>query len=209
MIKKIEGNSMLTDRQIRYIAKTKGLPKEKIKRIIEECEKYGIPTKGYVFRREPEEIAQIVELCKDYNLDYNKNDAIFNQTPADAKIIIKLCIINRLRINNKFFEKNAEQLTQSIPVLKDLGIVRFVQNTPSVLNLTAEQIWQRCGALYYLNVPLHKIGRYSQDDKLHMVFTYSEEKFHEFLEKHSIANHIERCAATVKRRIEELKRAPR
>ena len=65
----MEGIIMLSQMEILRISKGRRISPEKICRIADVCEKYGIMPHGNVFRRTPEDLEKIILMLKENGLD--------------------------------------------------------------------------------------------------------------------------------------------
>lgn len=193
---------MLSQNTIMSLAKKYKLPMEKVCEIADVCEKYGIKPTGDVFRRTPEDIEKMVQTSKIAKIDPEQYRTMFSQTPAVVQEIVDICMENKIKIEPSVFRVNpkkfresieyiksnygeryvklhiamrdVEKLKVSMPLFNTLGLLPYTLIDASVFDLTRDQIVERTAVLLYSGVPLHKVTRYNQVDRINRAYTLSE-----------------------------------
>ena len=142
---------------------------KEIEDIVRVCRENDIEIKGNVFRRTVDEIEKILKICKKYNVELS--GSVFMKGPDEIEKIIKVCIKNKLEAKGNIFLKLAKQLEDNIeyiktefsdeyvkplivsknlgnlkkvlPYLNEKGYLEYVKESPSILDLTLEQVIDR------------------------------------------------------------------
>lgn len=199
---------MLSQMKVLELAKTHKMSPEKVCRIADVCDKYGIQVYGSVFKRTPEDLESIILTLKENNLNPNEYRMAFCKKPEAVQDIIDICKNNRLKIEAHLFGRKAEQLKDSIhyvkshygdfyvtssivakdvdklkvsmPIFKTMGLLRYTRLDASVFELSREEIMERTGVLTYLGEKLHRYGRDTGEDRINHVYVLSEESFDSF-----------------------------
>ena len=74
--------------KILELAKTHKMSPEKVCRIADVCDKYGIQVYGSVFKRTPEDLESIILTLKENNLNPNEYRMAFSKKPEAVQDIM-------------------------------------------------------------------------------------------------------------------------
>ena len=196
---------MLSEMEVLKISKARRITPERVCQVADVCEKYRISPHGNVFRRTAEDLEKIILLLQKNGLNPDKTRMAFLKTPEDVEEIIKICKENTFKIEPYLFDrqpeqlqdsiryvkgtygdsyvipsivtKDVEKLTVSMPLFKLMGILRYTRLDASVFELSREEIIERTGVITYLGDRLHRIGSHSGEDRINHVYVLSEEGF--------------------------------
>lgn len=178
------------------------------------CVKNGLKPEGYILFRTSAEILDLLKICKDNGLDPQKTRCIFRHTPKDAEDIITLLNAHSIPLEASIFDKYLPQLEESIeyvstygkqfltpsiitipadklkdsmPVVRELGLLPRVPHTPSVLKLSGEEIAERYGVLTEsIGYSAHGYTRYSRSARLHPIFSFTEPRYMAYCSSYGI-----------------------
>ena len=196
---------MLSQMKVLELAKTHSMSPEKVCKIADVCDKYGIQATGSVFKRTPEDLESIILTLKENGLNPNEFRMAFCKKPEAVQDIIEICKNHRVKIESHLFGRKAEQLRDSIhyikshygdfyvtsniiakdveklkvtmPIFKMMGLLRYTRLDASVFELTREDIIDRTGVLTYLGEPLHRYGRDTGEDRINHCYVLSKNSF--------------------------------
>ena len=211
---------MVVEREeyIQKIVKERRITEARARAILEVCEKYDIEPIGNALIKSAEDLEAIAIMCKERYIDLSQNRGYLRRNAAETAAIFKLCddykiypeqllfymsvedlaeTLKYIKTNfgvqylkSNIIYKGVNSLRQSMPYLKKLGLLRCVENSVAVLDLTEEQIRERTALVDYYELPRHKVCRYSKSDKLNGLYLLTEAKFQKHLEDHSISQNL-------------------
>lgn len=213
---------MLTEEKVLYLSKKYDVSPEKVRRVESICVKYGISLKFNVFKVSTDNLQKVIDILIKNGLEPEEYRTALREKPEHVETIIKICKDNGLDIESQLFEnipperieqsidyvrkkygngyvithivmRDPNKLSESMPVFKSLGLLRYTRLDASVFDLTKEEIIDRTAVLTYLGEPLHRPGRHSKIDRINRVFTYSKEKFENYCEEFGVTPHIRKA----------------
>ena len=226
---------MLSQTQILNCAKIHKIPMEYICQIADICDDFGVPVKGTMFKRLPEDVKKLLQICQDNGIDVSKCASIFNRLPEDAQDIIDICHEENMVLEAQLFDRHpdrikesikyvkenfgpsyvysrvvmrdVENLKASIPTVKSLGILSYAIHDPSIFDLTRDEILERAGVLYYLMLPLHDETEKSKRDRLNKIFGLSKEKFEDYCQENKAFDNVRKdYTEIIRQRVEAVER---
>lgn len=205
--------------------------------VIETCDRLGIEPTGTVFYRSPKEIEIINALCRNHGINPNNMKTVFKKSAEEAELIFAVCDKTKMQINSKLFDKqteevmksvvyvaqnygrkylkphivtrNVEKLKLSMPYLKEKGLLEYVVEDSAVLELNPDEILERTVLIDYLGYPRHKRCRYSQVEKLNVIYELGSEKYKTYLEGLSGSDQIIRIVRAKVQQIKESEDEPK
>ena len=142
------------------------------------------------FRRNADSVEKIIELCQE------------NLIPVEPTLFYKDEIELRETINyiknnygarylkTHILTKDLDTIKQSMPFLKQLGLLPCVISRSTVLELTPDEILDRTAMVVYLGKPVHHICRYSKEDKLNPIYELSKKKYEEKIDEYGISEKV-------------------
>ena len=172
---------------------------EEIEEIVEVCKENKIPITGSVFSRTAEEIEKIVEVCKENKIPIT--GSVFFKTAKEIEKIVEVCKENKIQIIGSIFLKSAKQLEenieyirdnfgeeyltpgvlsksnenlkQTLPYLKELGVLGMVKISPTILTLKLSEIQERIGFIQKIGEPIVK----SDGSGFNSILTWTRKKY--------------------------------
>jgi len=189
----------------------------KVSRIIDICEKYGVKAIGNVFSKSPEDLEEIIKICKNNKINIDSHRNVLSINPDVLTEIINICKENHLEMISEVFKrtpqqlkdsidyvkrfgkehvvtsiiiKDAEKLKASLPLVRFLGLLPYTHMDASIFDLTGDEIAERTGVLEYLGKPLHKPNRYIHVDRVDRLYTLSNESFENYCIENCISQHV-------------------
>jgi len=204
------------------------LPKARVEAVLETCLRLGVEPIGNVFLRKAEDVEKMVELFNSKNLNINNYRTVFRKTYADVKEIFDICDENNIIIEPSLFRlypeelkenvafvkpfgirylkshiltKKLANLQESMPLLKKMGVLKCASYESTILGLSKNEIIERTAMLLCLEKPMHKVQRYSQEDRFDKIFSLSKEGLEKYVIENSINERI------LKYKIQQLKMA--
>lgn len=219
---------MLSQKMIMNLSKKHSISMERVCRTADICERYNIKPTGNVFRRTPEEIEELVKICKSVNINPEKSRTVFSQPPSAIQEIINICNEHGITIDPTIFNANpkkmresiqyiescfgskyvnlrtamidVEKLRDSMPTLQSMGLLPYTLYNSNVFELSRDEIIERAGVLQYLGIPVHVIGSKTREDKINKVFNLSKKSYDDYCYIHCVN---EKIRAFYKKRLEE------
>jgi len=203
---------------IKSMAKNYKKDESKIRSVYEVCERYGIEPYGNVFMRTAEDVERIILMLKGISLKPEMIKMAFRQNADSVEKIINICKENLIPVEPTLFykddvelkkiveyvkknfgsrylkthilTKDLDTIKQSMPFLQRLGLLPCVINRSTVLELTPDEIIDRTAIIKYLGKPIHRLGRYSKEDKLNPIYELSRKKYEDMLEENRISERV-------------------
>ena len=178
---------------------------EEIEKIIKVCKENGIEPTGTVFYRSAEEIEKIIKVCKENGIELTGN--VFKKTSEEIKEIVKVCKENKVEITGSIFFKSAKQLQENIeyirenygdeylkpliitrniknlklvlPYLQEIGVLKVLPKSASILSLTLDEIKER--EKFIESIGESVLNTY--ETKFNSIFGLSRKKYAQRVEK--------------------------
>ena len=200
---------------VKRVAKAKKVPVENVYQIIDICEKYGVEPIGNVFLRTPQDVDDIIKMCKERYIDPDINRGYFRRTARDAKDIFDLCEKWKIIPEQMLFEyyadeleetikyindnfgrkylkpniivKGKEVLEKSMPCMAKIGLLPAAIRDASVLALSDNEILERTAIVDYLGLRRAKICRDSKEVRLNGIYLLTQKKYQEFIEENGFS----------------------
>ena len=185
---------------------------EEIEKIIKVCKENGIEPTGTVFYRSAEEIEKIIKVCKENGIELTGN--VFKKTSEEIKEIVKVCKENKVEITGSIFFKSAKQLQENIeyirenygdeylkpliitrniknlklvlPYLQEIGVLKVLPKSASILSLTLDEITER--EKFIESIGESVLNTYGT--KFNSIFGLSRKKYAQRVEKEK-SNQVE------------------
>ena len=185
---------------------------EEIEKIIKVCKENGIEPTGTVFSRSAEEIEKIIKVCKENGIELTGN--VFKKTSEEIKEIVKVCKENKVEITGSIFFKSAKQLQENIeyirenygdeylkpliitrniknlklvlPYLQEIGVLKVLPKSASILSLTLDEITER--EKFIESIGESVLNTYGT--KFNSIFGLSRKKYAQRVEKEK-SNQVE------------------
>ena len=185
---------------------------EEIEKIIKVCKENGIEPTGTVFYRSAEEIEKIIKVCKENGIELT--GTVFKKTSEEIKEIVKVCKENKVEITGSIFFKSAKQLQENIeyirenygdeylkpliitrniknlklvlPYLQEIGVLKVLPKSASILSLTLDEITER--EKFIESIGESVLNTYGT--KFNSIFGLSRKKYAQRVEKEK-SNQVE------------------
>ena len=185
---------------------------EELEKIIKVCKTNGIEPTGTVFSRSAEEIEKIIKVCKENGIELTGN--VFKKTSEEIKEIVKVCKENKVEITGSIFFKSAKQLQENIeyirenygdeylkpliitrniknlklvlPYLQEIGVLKVLPKSASILSLTLDEITER--EKFIESIGESVLNTYGT--KFNSIFGLSRKKYAQRVEKEK-SNQVE------------------
>ena len=185
---------------------------EELEKIIKVCKTNGIEPTGTVFFRSAEEIEKIIKVCKENGIELTGN--VFKKTSEEIKEIVKVCKENKVEITGSIFFKSAKQLQENIeyirenygdeylkpliitrniknlklvlPYLQEIGVLKVLPKSASILSLTLDEITER--EKFIESIGESVLNTYGT--KFNSIFGLSRKKYAQRVEKEK-SNQVE------------------
>ena len=176
------------------------------------CKENGIEPTGTVFYRSAEEIEKIIKVCKENGIELTGN--VFKKTSEEIKEIVKVCKENKVEITGSIFFKSAKQLQENIeyirenygdeylkpliitrniknlklvlPYLQEIGVLKVLPKSASILSLTLDEITER--EKFIESIGESVLNTYGT--KFNSIFGLSRKKYAQRVEKEK-SNQVE------------------
>ena len=205
---------MLSQTTIMRLARLHEISMERVCQIADICEKHGLKPNGNVFRRKPEDIEEIVRLCRENNIDPEQNRNVFGKSASTIRRIIEICNENNVPLESHIFvskpedlqasaeyirqhygeiyihagtiTNKVENLKETMPIVRILGLLPYTRMDGSIFSLTKDELLERAGVLIHYGIPLHKRNDVLAVDRVNKVFTLSKESWEEYCQQHII-----------------------
>ena len=178
---------------------------EELEKIIKVCKTNGIEPTGTVFSQSAEEIEKIIKVCKENGIELTGN--VFKKTSEEIKEIVKVCKENKVEITGSIFFKSAKQLQENIeyirenygdeylkpliitrniknlklvlPYLQEIGVLKVLPKSASILSLTLDEIKER--EKFIESIGESVLNTY--ETKFNSIFGLSRKKYAQRVEK--------------------------
>ena len=185
---------------------------EELEKIIKVCKTNGIEPTGTVFSRSAEEIEKIIKVCKENGIELT--GTVFKKTSEEIKEIVKVCKENKVEITGSIFFKSAKQLQENIeyirenygdeylkpliitrniknlklvlPYLQEIGVLKVLPKSASILSLTLDEITER--EKFIESIGESVLNTYGT--KFNSIFGLSRKKYAQRVEKEK-SNQVE------------------
>ena len=140
---------------------------------VQMCHENNIEPKGTVFLRTADEIKDIIEVCREKNLDLKDNATIFIKTADEIKDIVKVCRKNNVDPKGNVFLRTADEIKDIVNVC----IENNIKITGSVFSKTADKLQSSIDFIkeHYDSSYLTPLIIVKDDKYLSKVFPYLKE----------------------------------
>ncbi len=116
---------------------------EEIERIVKVCEAHNIEITGNVFKQSAEEIERIVKVCEEHKIEVT--GSVFKQSAEEIEKNIEYIKGNYGEefLKPLIISKSKKVLEETLPYLKEKGVLGIVKNSASILALKLSEIKER------------------------------------------------------------------
>lgn len=186
------------------------------------CDKYDVEQSWCVFRLIPEELEESIQILIENGFDPNNFHTGLKTKPEKLRKIIEICKENNIEITPRLVElttpsnlieninyirenygnayiisaivmRDPKKLKESMPVYKELGLLRYTRLDASVFDLTREEIIDRTGVITYLGDSLYRIGQKTRVDRINHIYTLSKKSFESYCELNAVSETIRKA----------------
>lgn len=113
--------------EIKKIAISRDLEADKVQKIIDICERYGVRPVGNVFLRKPEDVEKIILLCYKKGYDVEALKTCFRRNARDVEKIFEICDEYGMFPESALFRRKLAELKESIDYVESNFGQRFVK----------------------------------------------------------------------------------